>query len=123
MAGRPLGGLLARRHAALGRAFLAKYAASRDPIYERQAAEHCRSALELDPRSPEVLLTLAARLQRQLVGIAQDQENLLRGEILAAAHRAAGAHREAQIVQRIDQHVGRLGRIEGAARVETAQRP
>jgi tetratricopeptide (TPR) repeat protein/TolB-like protein len=45
-------------HAAIGRACLFKYRLTAERSWQARAATACQSALELDPTSPEVLLTL-----------------------------------------------------------------
>jgi serine/threonine-protein kinase len=49
--------------AALGRAYLFKHQITHDRIWEERAEQACRSALEMDPHSAEVLVTLGT-LQR-----------------------------------------------------------
>ncbi len=50
----------ARVHAALGRAYLAKYRLTFEPEWEKRAATACKMALKLDADLPEVLVTLGS---------------------------------------------------------------
>jgi len=96
----------ARVHAALGRAYLCKYKLTREARWEERARTSCLRALELDPRSPDVLGTMghlhislgrpadAVRDFRQALKLRRDNPDALLG--LAEAYEMAGKPHEAE---------------------------
>jgi serine/threonine protein kinase/tetratricopeptide (TPR) repeat protein len=97
-------------HAALGRAYLHKYALTHQPIWEERAAAACNRALELDPESAEVLVTMGnlyremgeyekaiESYQRSLESRGDDPEAYLG---IATAYGATGDYEKAETAYR-----------------------
>lgn len=107
----------ARVHAALGRAYLCKYKLTREASWEERARTSCLRALELDPRSPDVLGTMghlhmslgrpaeAVREFQRALKLKRDHPDALLG--LSEAYEMAG----------------KLSEAEEACRTAIAQRP
>ena len=96
--------------AALGRAYLHKYRLTSRLEWERRASDACRRALALDPRAPEVLVTLgevhtatgrydeAIRTFRQALELRKDYAEALIGQAIALEGR--GEFGEAEVACR-----------------------
>src|SRR5205085_7226692 len=96
----------AASHAALGRAYVYKYAITRQRQWEAQAAQACARAAELDPAAADVLLA-----QGELHAIMG-----LHAEALADADRALAA-----LPDYYEAHVTRARALDGLSRREEAE--
>ncbi len=104
-------------HAALGRAYLSKYKLTFEREWQAKAMASCVRALELDPRSPEVMVTLgnarsamgryarAIRDYRRALQLRPDDPDALIG--MGEAH----------------EHLGQMRQAEEASRAAIALRP
>lgn len=103
--------------AAIGRACLFKYRLTAERSWEARAAVACHAAIELDPASPEVLLTLGD------LGVSTGQYRQAIGHYQRALELRAGLHEALIGMARAYEGLGRFAEAERCCRDAITLRP